>query len=167
MEVQPLSLPQTVIGNTVESTFDFHHSGHVGENHLAGLAKLGPRSPSLLPPQRTTVPSGGHVVPSTFLSPWTAYEHLFFFFLVFLQKACLQQCGTLMCSVCLRPPRHTPLLSDLWSHEDLRYDCDCLSKIITSFVWLHRGGGFFYMSAVIRAGVVESVLGPPTAQQID
>lgn len=74
MEVQPLSLPQTAIGNTVESTFDFHHSRHVGENHLAGLAKLGPRGPSLLPPQRTTVPSGGHVVPSTFLSPWTAYE---------------------------------------------------------------------------------------------
>lgn len=59
LKVKPLSLPQTVIWNIVESMFDFHHTGQTGEHHLAGLAKLWPCGPFSLPPQRTTVPSGG------------------------------------------------------------------------------------------------------------
>lgn len=55
--------------------FDFHHTGQIGEQHLAGLAKFRLCGPFSLPPQTTAVPSGACWT-STLTSFRPAYEPL-------------------------------------------------------------------------------------------
>ena len=137
LKVKPLSLPQTVIWKIVESMFDLHHNGQVGEHHLAGLAKLWPCALSILRHREQQYVAGACWT-STMTSLWPAYEptdctgniawHLLFFW-----KACLR-CWTPLHSVTLLPPCRALLFNDLWSWWTLQIQ---LWWPVKYYVWVN------------------------------
>lgn len=147
--------------------FDFDHTGQFGEHRLAGFGKA-PISP---PPQRTTVASGDMLnqhLDFSFTCVWTHglyWEYCLTSLFFFPEKACLQ-CWTLLHLVTLWPACRAFFLTDLWSWWWLQI---WLWWTVKYHIWLNPNsapGAVFYMSVVILGGVVETVLGLPTAQLI-